>query len=128
MATLVLILLAGLQIKHFAADYLLQTNWMLAGKCSPAHPGGYAHVGVHAIGSLIVLLLAGVPLALTMMLVVAEAVLHYLIDMSKARWSRTHSSDMQSRAFWAAMGADQLMHQLTYAAMIFIVLHAVRSA
>ncbi len=97
---------------------------MLAGKCSPTHPGGYAHVGVHAIGSLIVLVLVGVPITLTAVLVVAEAIVHYLTDLTKARWSKTHQSDMQSRAFWAAMGADQMVHQLTYVVMVFVVLYA----
>lgn len=122
MATYVLIILIGLQIKHFVADYLLQTRWMIAGKSSFWKPGGYVHVGIHALGSLVVLVLVGVPLAVSAPLVLAEAVVHYLIDYGKAMWSRTRPVDVTRASYWAAHGADQLMHQLTYALMLFAVL------
>lgn len=122
MATYLLLLLIGLQIKHFVADYLLQTRWMLAGKASFRKPGGYAHVGVHAVGSLIVLTLAGVPPATMAVLLIAEAVVHYLIDFGKAVWSKNRPADITSAPFWAAHGADQLLHQVTYAVMVYVVL------
>ncbi|BCH26249.1 hypothetical protein MesoLjLc_61680 [Mesorhizobium sp. L-8-10] len=122
MATYLLLLLVGLQTKHFVADYLLQTRWMLAGKASFRKPGGYCHVGVHAVGSLIVLILAGVPAAMMAVLLIAEAVVHYLIDFGKAAWSRNRPADITSAPFWAAHGADQLLHQITYAVMVYVVL------
>lgn len=122
MAMYVLLILIGFQIKHFAADYLLQARWMIAGKLSLRKPGGYVHVGIHALGSLIVLFLAGVPLAVSALLILAEAVVHYLIDYGKASWSRTRPADVTAASYWAAHGADQLMHQITYALMIFAVL------
>jgi hypothetical protein len=122
MATYVLLLLVGFQIKHFVADYLLQARWMIAGKLSFSKAGGYVHVGIHALGSAGVLVLADVPLAVSAPLVLAEAVVHYLIDYGKAMWSRTRPADVTSASYWAAHGADQLMHQITYAVMIFAVL------
>jgi hypothetical protein len=72
METFVLFVLAGLQAKHFIADYLLQSRWMIAGKASFAKPGGYAHVAVHVLGSLLVLMLAGVSAAMIAGLIVAD--------------------------------------------------------
>jgi len=125
MATFLLLILAGFQIKHFVADYLLQPHWVIAAKASLTKPGGYVHVGIHALGSLVILLVAGVSLFVTAWLVVAEAIVHYLIDYTKARWSLARPADVTKASYWAAHGTDQLMHQLTYAVMIFVVLKTV---
>lgn len=122
MALYLLLLLTGFQIKHFVADYLLQTRWMLMDKASFRKPGGYVHVGVHAIGTLAILIPAGVPLQLTALLVAGEAVAHYLIDYGKANWSCRRPPDIAKPSFWAAHGADQLLHQLTYTLMLYVIL------
>ncbi len=49
-------LLIGLEIKHYVADYFLQPGWMLGGKGDFRKPGGYAHAGIHAALSFLVLL------------------------------------------------------------------------
>lgn len=122
MDILFLILLVSFQIKHFVADYLLQPAWILRGKADPAHFGGYVHVAIHGIGSVAIMLLYGLPVVPLVLLTLGECVVHYLIDLTKARWSARRQPDVASRAFWAAHGADQLMHQLTYAVMIFLIL------
>jgi hypothetical protein len=124
MLALFLILFVGLEIKHYIADYFLQPAWMLVGKGDFRHPGGYAHAGIHAALSAVVLLIAGTPLPLLAGLVVAEWVIHYLLDYSKIYYSRGVHVDTSPRRFWALHGIDQLTHQLTYAAMIYIVLIA----
>jgi hypothetical protein len=122
METFVLSVLVGLQAKHFVADYLLQPRWMIEGKASFAKPGGYVHVVIHALGSLLILAPAGVSTVMIAALVVAEAVVHYIIDYAKARWSLLHPSDPERKSYWAAHGADQFMHQLTYVVMLFLVM------
>jgi Protein of unknown function (DUF3307) len=117
-----LVLLVGFQIKHFVADYLLQPSWILQGKGSIASLGGYIHAGVHSACSVIVLVVAGVPLALTAMLVVAEFFVHYLLDFSKIRYSAGVDETREPAKYWGMFGFDQLMHQLTYAAMIYFAL------
>jgi hypothetical protein len=124
MMLLFFILLVGFEIKHYVADYFLQPAWMLGGKGSLRHPGGYAHAGVHVGLSAIVLLVAGTP-AMTMgLLLAAEYLIHYALDYSKIHYSRGVHVDTNPRRFWALHGVDQLTHQLTYAAMIYIVLQA----
>ena len=124
MLALFLILFLGLEIKHYIADYFLQPAWILVGKGDIRHPGGYAHAGIHAVLSGLVLLVAGTPLPLLAGLVVAEWVIHYILDYAKIHYSRGVHVDTSPRRFWALHGVDQITHQLTYAAMIYVVLIA----
>lgn len=124
MVALIFLLFIGLELKHYVADYFMQPGWMLAGKGDFRQPGGYAHAGVHAGLSLVVLLLAGTPWAALFGLVAAEFVVHYLLDYSKIHYSRGVHVDTQPRRFWVLHGVDQITHQLTYGAMIYVVLLA----
>lgn len=117
-------LLIGLEIKHFIADYFLQPGWILAGKGDFRQPGGYVHAGIHAALSLAVLLIFGTPIELAALLFAAEFVVHYALDYAKIHYSTGVHIDKDPRRFWALHGIDQLTHQLTYAAMIYIVLRA----
>ena len=116
------LLFIGLELKHFIADYFLQPGWMLAGKGDFRQPGGYAHAGIHAGLSAVVLLVAGTPVTTLALLVMAEFVVHYLLDYAKIHYSRGVHMEAQPRHFWSLHGLDQITHQLTYAAMIYVVL------
>lgn len=122
MDVLFFILLISFQFKHFAADYLLQPAWMIKGKGDPMHAGGYLHAAIHGLASAAIMLLYGLPGLPLLLLALGECVVHYVIDFAKSRWSEARNPDLKSRLFWAAHGADQLLHQLTYAAMIFLIL------
>jgi hypothetical protein len=124
MIALVLGLLIGLEVKHFIADYLLQPAWILAGKGDIRLPGGYAHAGLHAALSLVLLLAFGTPLGLALALFAAEFVLHYGLDYAKIHYSNGVHMQDEPRRYWALHGVDQLTHQLTYAAMIYLVVLA----
>lgn len=120
----VLLLLVGFELKHFFADYLLQSRMMIAGKGDLGAIGGYAHAGLHAALSLAVMLLAGVPIAIAAGLAAAELVVHYLLDFSKTRYARGANAQTDPWRFWALHGVDQLAHHLTYVAMIYLCLRA----
>jgi hypothetical protein len=124
MLELFFVLFVGLEIKHYIADYFLQPAWMLVGKGDLRRLGGYAHAGVHAALSAVVLLVAGTPFTVLVGLVVGEFVVHYILDYSKIHYSKGVHVDGNPRRFWALHGVDQLTHQLTYAAMIYAVLIA----
>ncbi len=114
--------LAALLFKHFLADFVFQTDWMSANKSNVRSAAGYAHAGVHAAMSAPVLLLFAGP-GLAAALLAAEFVAHFLIDLAKAR-SNGIIGGRTSTWFWAALGADQYAHQLTYLAMAYVVLGA----
>jgi len=122
MAITTVAMLACIQLKHFVADYVLQPAWILRGKGNFCMIGGYVHAGGHALGTLPALMLAGAGMTRVAILVLAEFVAHYLIDYGKALLSRHSRADATTRTYWAMHGADQLMHQLTYAALILAAL------
>jgi hypothetical protein len=124
MLSLALGLFAGFELKHFVADYLLQTGWMIAGKASFTKPGGYAHAGVHALGSAIVLLAARIPWPAVLALIVAEFVVHFLLDRAKVSYGGGIDPDEDAQRFWAMHGLDQFLHQVTYIVMIYVALRA----
>ncbi len=107
---LVLFLLAGFELKHFIADYLLQTGWMIGGKGSLMQPGGYVHAGLHAVLSAVVLLVARIPLPAVALLVVGEFVVHYALDYAKVHYGRGIDPDEDAGRYWAYHGLDQLFH------------------
>jgi hypothetical protein len=111
-----------MQLKHFVADYVLQPAWILRGKGNFRMIGGYVHAGGHALGTVPALMFAGAGMTRVAILVLAEFVAHYLIDHGKALLSRHSRADATTRIYWAMHGADQLMHQLTYAALILAAL------
>ncbi|MDF3414743.1 DUF3307 domain-containing protein [Sulfitobacter sp. M57] len=115
-ALLVLILLQG---KHMFADFFLQTPRMLSGRSIYVHLGRAEHAALHAILSFLVLKLCGGSLVFCVVLCVVEWAAHYHIDWIKGRYSERKKHDPTDAAYWRAFGLDQLMHQLTYVAMIW---------
>jgi hypothetical protein len=113
--------LAGLQIKHFIADYMLQWPGMIRDKCHLNRPGGYIHAGIHIAGTLPVLFLLAVPFTLIWKILICEFAVHYAIDYAKAAYGSSRRPDMSSGTFWVAHGLDQLAHHLTYTVILAIV-------
>jgi hypothetical protein len=122
MPELIIAVLVWLQVKHFVADYLLQPHWLLKDKGDVRRIGGYLHAGIHAVGSIPAYLVAGLGATALGSLVLAEFVVHYVIDFFKAGLSGRSHAGPDKLAYWALHGADQLLHQLTYAALIYAVL------
>lgn len=115
-----LILLALLQIKHFVADFVIQTYMQTVKKGVWLDPIGISHSIEHAYCSLIVLLTFSIwwtiSLPLILLVVLVEGVLHYIIDYTKVKFG---NKNMTSPSFWSQFGLDQLLHQLTYLGMVY---------
>ncbi|EDL3592086.1 DUF3307 domain-containing protein [Salmonella enterica subsp. enterica serovar Newport] len=113
------LLLALLFVKHFACDYPLQSQWMLqkAAKKGWAFPLT-AHAALHGWFTFFIvnmMMLAGDP-GFALLMGLADFCAHWAIDYWKAQ--RT-SAEFGSRRFWNLLGFDQLLHNLTYLAIIF---------
>jgi len=121
LADYALLLMLGLEIKHYFADYALQFEWMIEGKGSFSRLGGYVHAAIHAVGTAVVFWLTGVAGVLAVVLVCAEFVVHYLLDYAKAHYGEDVTANERPRAYWALYGLDQLFHHLTYIALAFLV-------
>lgn len=116
-----LAVLGLLQVKHMFADYFLQTPIMLRDRGVYIHPGRALHCLVHAVGTVICFVLVGVPIAAVLIVTLAEWVVHYHIDWGKGRWSDLQNHTPTHAGYWRAFGADQLLHQLTYLAMLWAI-------
>lgn len=114
-------LIAALLIKHFIADFLLQTRYILDNKHIYGHFGGILHVLIHGLLSLGILITAPVSWLLAIALAVGEAVVHYHIDWVKERINRAFNWSATDSLYWMSFGFDQLLHHLTYVAMIAII-------
>lgn len=107
-------ILAILEIKHFICDYLLQGRYQLLNKGTYLHPGGILHAATHALFTMLVFLIVPPKIALGIAIVFGEFLVHYHIDWLKERVLRGSGWVTAQREFWWAIGADQLLHQLTY--------------
>jgi len=117
----IFILIVGLLTKHFLADYVLQSRYIIENKRHYGHPGGLLHAGFHAVGSAIAFLFAGVSIGASLItLLLAEFIAHYHIDWAKDRLNRKWGLTPDQRQYWALNGFDQFLHHLTYVIMIAI--------
>lgn len=115
---LVLAALLILQVKHFIADFVLQTPYQFLNKGRYGHPGGLIHAGIHALGSVPALLVMAPSARLAAAIVASEFVAHYHIDWLKERTTKVNQWVFPQAEFWWTFGADQALHQVTYVVIV----------
>jgi hypothetical protein len=85
------------------------------------NPIGISHSLDHGWTTLLALLIFNVvhPLSVIAIVVTSliETVIHYHIDWTKVKYG---SKDITKPVFWSEFGLDQLAHQLTYIAMVYV--------
>lgn len=116
----VILTATALQVKHFVVDFLLQTKYQYLNKGKYLHPGGLLHSGLHAITTGLIGLyfvqLHSVAIAVGLF----DLIIHYHVDWAKVQINtRFNLHCNTSEQFWYLVGLDQLLHQLTYIAIIF---------
>ena len=120
MNTMILLLLTLLAIKHFVADFLIQTPTMIAEKGRYGAIGGLEHAGIHGIGTAIVMypFLYSDALIISFIFGLIDATIHYHVDWAKMNMSKGLTT--ADHKFWIWFGADQLLHSLTYIGLVAI--------
>lgn len=119
-----LLILFLLQVKHFYADFVMQTYVQTVRKGIYFDLVGISHSLDHIACSLLVLFGASffitLPVASIIVLCLIEGIIHYHID-----WFKVHYGikDNTKSRFWTEFGMDQLAHQLTYIGMLYILLN-----
>jgi hypothetical protein len=116
------VLLFLLQTKHLFADFFLQTPRMLRDRGLYLHVGRLQHAGLHAAGSLIAMVVVGVPMTLAAVVAALEWAVHFHVDWGKGRWSDHTGHGPHQAGYWRAFGVDQALHQWTYLVMVWAVL------
>ena len=114
-----LLMMLGLELKHFVADYLLQSRWILSGKGDFRQAGGYAHAAIHGAGSVLAMTVLAIGWSVILPIVAAEVAIHYGLDYAKEHYTRGISERERPWAFWALNGMDQFFHHLTYVGMTY---------
>ncbi|WP_336489335.1 DUF3307 domain-containing protein [Methylobacterium nigriterrae] len=105
--------LAGTMIvKHYVADFVLQTDWMARGK---EQERGWllplcAHVACHALATLGVALVIAPRL---WWLALVDFAIHFCIDRVKSVVARRGRWTPAQAQFWWLLGFDQMLHALT---------------
>ncbi|HSD92434.1 MAG TPA: DUF3307 domain-containing protein [Methyloceanibacter sp.] len=122
-ALLALVAVAVLMFKHGVADFYLQTSYQYLNKGKYGHPGGIIHAGIHtALTPLVYLVLVPGSFLVASAIAFAEFLLHYHIDWLKEQITHRNGWTPQDRGFWYALGTDQLVHGLTYLAIVVVLL------
>lgn len=122
------ILLLALNLKHFIADFLLQPPFMYLNKGTYGHVGGISHSMLHAlmtmfiIASMVTFLALPVAPMLCVLIGLMEFIVHYHTDWAKVKLTKKFNlSPTNSEKYWWLLGADQLIHALTYIFIAIII-------
>lgn len=116
---LVLAAVAVLMAKHTVADFYLQTAYQYLNKGTYGHPGGLIHAGIHvALTPLVYFVLAPASVLLALGITVGEFLVHYHTDWLKEQINRREGWTVNDHKFWSLLGTDQLVHGLTYLAIV----------
>jgi hypothetical protein len=122
-ALLALAAVAVLMFKHAVADFYLQNAYQYLNKGIYGHPGGFIHAGIHvALTPLVYLVLVPGSLLIAGAIALGEFLVHYHIDWAKEQITRRNGWTAQSPGFWHALGTDQLIHGLTYLAIVAVLI------
>lgn len=119
--TTVLVAMTYLLVKHLFADFLFQTEAQRRTKGNYGETGGLTHALTHIVLTVPVFyLLPEIGVGAVALLLAGEFALHYHIDWSKEQFVRRQKLTLTDRAFWWALGADQLAHGLSYIILIWL--------
>lgn len=119
----ILFLFLLLQVKHYYADFVIQSYQQTVRKGIYRDLVGISHSVDHVWSSLVVLFIFSLlhPLSAGTIIVVSvlEGIVHYHID-----WLKVHfgTKDITKPLFWNQFGQDQLAHQITYILMVWYLL------
>jgi len=114
-------MMTALLIKHFIMDFPLQRPYMLEEKGTYLARGGIHHAACHVLGTILALMWFLSPLWV-LYLAILDGLIHYHVDWTKMKLGKRYGWTPANQAFWTAIGADQLAHQLTYLGLVWLAL------
>ena len=117
-----IILLTLLLIKHFILDFYYQPPYMWQNKGTFGHMGGIAHAGLHAMATFVILTFWLESPIGCFALAYLEFCIHYMTDWAKMNINRIKGWGATTHTeFWQLTGLDQLIHQLTYVMILWVI-------
>jgi hypothetical protein len=110
-----------LLVKHAVADFYLQTESQWRQKGTYGAMGGITHALTHIVLTApLFWLFPGGSAGLALMILLVEFAVHYHIDWAKEQVIRRRGLTTRDAPFWWALGTDQLLHGLTYVAILWV--------
>lgn len=124
-----LLLVAVFQVKHFICDFPLQTKYMLkkvSGQWDFVPPLAL-HSAVHAFATALICLWWNP--TLWMALTALDFVVHFIMDRIKSGPKYLgRFNDPKKASHWYAFGFDQMVHHLTHAFIVYVLIATMPSA
>lgn len=120
----IFILLILFQVKHFLADFPLQTPYMLNkfkaswGFVVPL----LSHGLTHALGTLVISYMFTQSIYYSLKLAFLDLVVHSIMDRIKAGPKYLGRFKLDNKLFWWSLGLDQMVHHLTHYAIIYLII------
>lgn len=117
-------LLVLFQIKHFIADFPLQTYFpFMMGKFKEKDwvLPLLSHAGVHFVFTFIIAIYF-VNFDLALFLAVTDMITHFYIDRLKASPKLLGRWKIDEPMFWNTIGFDQMLHHLTHYLIIYLIM------
>ncbi len=117
----IIVLYALFRLKHFACDFMLQTDWMALTKGKPGAEGYkalFTHTAIHALGTLVIVLAFAPDL---WWLAPLDLVIHSIIDRIKGSLTYNLQWKPSEKIFWWTFGLDQEAHNFTHLAYIIVI-------
>lgn len=111
-----LIVLVLLQVKHWYVDFVNQTEEEVKYKGVYLDWRGVKHSLKHGISTFLILFLAS-DFSTAFGLASFDFLLHYHTDWIKMKYG---NRDITTPAFWNHLGLDQMVHQIGYIIIIFL--------
>ena len=116
------IILLLLLIKHWIADFVLQSDWQVSQKGVYGAWGGIIHSFIHGLLTAIIMSFVFSIIPVALIAGVLDSVIHYHIDYIKARFGE---KDPNQQMFWTHLGLDQLCHYCFYLWLVWILFDVV---
>jgi len=128
---MLIFLLIAFQVKHFLADFILQTPYQYTNKGKFLHLGGILHAFIHGFFTSIIALCVNDDVIYILSLGLLDMFLHYTIDLIKTQFTqkRQYATTIMSNVviksnkYFVALGLDQLAHQLCYIFFVFCLIY-----
>lgn len=117
------LLLIALLVCHYLADFCLTMPVMIRAKTDGRSLWPIAlHATIHTVLMGSCLLVYGVKWQLLLVLMIAEFVSHFAIDVLKAQISVRFPfwSDNRQKPYWILYGFDQLLHQMVVVVICYL--------
>lgn len=109
---------------HWVADFVLQTHWQAQNKSKRLDALAYhvgTYTGVLLFGTSIAVLGFRLDWAV-IAFAAANGALHFVTDYFTSRWSSALYAKQDWHNFFVVIGFDQLIHQITLAATLWLLL------